>query len=600
MIRRLPLLIIKSLSVYLLSAALTQGQTTPSQPDPAEPSLLQTIQRTASELEALPIDVILNNSSEAFSDWELRYDVTYPRFRLLYGMALAAELSSKEDVLECLAKIDDMSAKEKGLTLIALYVYHCNVSSPLNLDVIHEFYPDKDVPLGEPFDESQLALFIDLLNSYQYSQAVCVQKTKEADAESWEEDFRMQVRAFQTVAHYTDCVTGMLRGNPILHEKNIETSPLSPVPGDNKRRSIYELDKASVRFLYTLTLLESLHNEPMSYELRISFDDKSVMKDSIDEVKRLSPKRLLLHNLAESSRDVLSDSNYIESFYEVIIMREFLRTQFVYTRLNGFVLQGGRCGDSSPDCITLGAIATSLLNAINSERIESGANPETCDVPTQAPLVNEDFNTDEPFLEFLHNIAPEIKFFSFKQALLRPKRITAPRRPNIYVLKGESEHERCLDLTYNLYQPFFEFCHRFEQTSVEELNDALDHLEELSSKEKALLFIARTYYWLNNDTIFDRQSVPFHRLSEALNKSIVMEERKDVVFPESRQFFVLKKRNNPVESDLNAWRKTWNKNWRYDVWTFQYLLGDHNPFLNMGCTDEEILQFCTNVLPHVL
>ncbi len=103
----------------ILFAALNDVKGEEVGPADNNDGLLNVIQTEAKQMEVFPLDYVINGKS----DWGLRYELTFERFKPIYRFKERACVATLAEVNECVARMDELNSKEKALVLTAICLF---------------------------------------------------------------------------------------------------------------------------------------------------------------------------------------------------------------------------------------------------------------------------------------------------------------------------------------------------------------------------------------------------------------------------------------------------------------------------------------------
>lgn len=548
-------------------------------------TLREVISDVAKDLSVMPLDIIIGDSVEKFRDWDERYELTYSQFRLFYTVALTAELAQKTEVLELVANFDDMSSQEKALALVAVYVYDRNSFAPVNLSLIENYYPDKSLELDDPLSEQERRNYLDLLSKMCDNQEVICQKwLRYAGKQAWERDFRKQTLAFQTIDRFIDPVTGSSHGS---------------------RKYQDAFDRLPIRLLYSLTLMQTLVDEPVTEQnyQGVVGELTNVKQEYIED---LTPRELLNRVCKKSKANVLVNAHRNEAFIEVLYMREFLRVQFLYTRLNESDKSQALVGNSMPEDLTLGNLAKTLLDA--EYNISTLSAEKTAFVPQSSTAPNTKYNAQD-VIDYIERHAQQMRYFNVALFLIRPKRCESSLIPELYYWQYSKDdypfndfdsqailgNEGCDNLKFEDYLEFYRFCQIVESLEPSEFHELLIRTNDLSGQKRLMALSALAFIAKCNSACEEPLELSDDLLTlKAYLRELV--ESEDKVFLNPRRRTVASEAQpvifNGVRVASDASILMWRENWQADALRFQFLLSEHNPLFNMGCGVEDLLNLC--------
>ena len=112
--------------------------------------LLNAVQTEAAQMEVFPLYYVINGKS----DWSLCYELTFERFRPIYRFKERACAATLAEVNECVARMDELTPKEKALVLTAICLFE-RTRRPCPVERVAKYGNADDKRLTPYPDESE-------------------------------------------------------------------------------------------------------------------------------------------------------------------------------------------------------------------------------------------------------------------------------------------------------------------------------------------------------------------------------------------------------------------------------------------------------------
>ena len=179
--------------------------------DPIYPSLWDAIQATE-PLKILPMDLFIETSHANYNKKSPvslagekiiaeRYELTFEQFRLFYALLGSAQNASREELLECARRFDELSEKGKALAMVAFYVAEQARRAPIsNSDEARNafFSPRFKRSVDDTITSEDWNRLVALMEKTTNDKSIAFHgASDEGLKERWEEDFRKSCLRFQ-------------------------------------------------------------------------------------------------------------------------------------------------------------------------------------------------------------------------------------------------------------------------------------------------------------------------------------------------------------------------------------------------------------------